>query len=612
MRKEILLPLKTLLFCAALSPAYAQISQGGLPVSMQQSVVGMHIPETTAANPDWAAYLQKEKQMSGAALFSSPLTAGLLAPIDFRFPQSGRLVPMEDGSTVWQGLIKIENAPSIGLYLEQFELPKGVKMFLSNNNKKQILGAFDYRNNDASGKFAIDVLQGDGVFVELNIEAGVDLEAIKIYADQAFVMHRGIEHLKQFVTLTEQTIDQYDNQFNGRSSICTINAICPQGTDYADSRKATIQTVYRYSNSVGLCSGTLINTTGNTAESCQPLILTAAHCENTGTLNNASFSQTMVRFNFERATCDDTSATNGTTMTGVNIHARANITGSSASSVNGDFMLLELRNPIPASYGVVLAGWNRSNSIVQTETSPRKFIGFHHPAGDNKKLSTAQQISSRGTQGGGQNPNGSRWRINFSVGYAAGGSSGSGLFDGDGHLIGIASTGIEVNSDSCKVNAAGEDVQAMRTINYNKLWHGWEYTVDGTADNRRVKPWLDPLGTGVEQLDALSNCVSETSTSTSNPNSITDLNKALSAAISLSPNPSFDGNVRLHYNLKAATQLKIQITDVNGRIVYTNATGKVQSGATLLDLKGLNNGMYFVKIETENSATVKKLMLSTR
>lgn len=611
MKKITFLAFTALISGAVFSPAYAQISKGGLPVSFQQGLEPIAVPVLSAANPDWEAHLLSESRLSPEESFSRPLMAGLFAAIDLRFPQSGRLETTAAGAKVWRAAIHIADAPSIGLYFEQFRLPKGVRMFLTNDNKQQVLGAFDHTNNDASGKFAVDVVQGDKVWIELDIEPGTNIDDIRLHADRAAVLHRGIEHLHRFAAISQQTLDQYDNQLNGRSSKCNINAICPQGADYADSRKATIQTMTPLGNGVGLCSGTLVNVTGNTAESCKPVILTAAHCESTGSLNDNQFAQTLVRFNFERSTCEDTGVTDGKTMTGVYIRSRANITGSNASTINGDFMVFELRQPIPASYDVVLAGWKRNNTIPQTHTEPQKFIGFHHPAGDNKKLSTAQQISSRSTQGG-QNINGSRWNVRYSVGYAAGGSSGSGLFDGDGHLIGIASTGTTWGvPDSCTESSDGGSALPMRSIQYNKLWHAWEYSVDGTADNRRVKPWLDPIGSGVEQMDALSNCVSEVTTTTDTSTSVHNLDNELNTAISLAPNPSFDGMVQVHYNLKRSEYLDITITDINGRVVHTTAlTGR--SGAEALNLKKVSSGMYFVKVSTKEHSTVKKLMISHR
>lgn len=587
----------------------AQVYDGGIPLSIQKGLDHIAIPVTRAPLPDWDSYLKEERQQNPEELFSKPLIAGMLSPVQFTFPESGMMTKTADGSLVWRGAISIAKAPSIGLYFERFYLPKGVKLFVTNDNKKQIIGAYDYRNNDASGKFAIDVLQGDKIWIELNIDPSVHLDAIKLYIDHAMVMYRGIEHLRQYALSDEQPIDAYDESFNGRSSICTINAICPQGSDYSISRRATVQTVGRNGNYVSFCSGTLINNTANTENNCRPLVLTAAHCEGTGSLNHATFDQTMIRFNFERPDCNGSSNTLGSTMTGVDILARSAINGSSAGDIDGDFMLFELRRAIPNRYEPVLSGWNRANNIPVQHTAPKKFIGFHHPAGDNKKLSTAQEISSRSTHLPGIQVDGNRWRITYTVGYVAGGSSGSGLFDGDGHLIGIASTGTLTNNpDSCLVNSLGQSAQIMRRVNYAKLWHSWDYNVDGPGDDRRLAPWLDPLGTGVEVLGPLQSCVSISQSE--NNVSIGHTADAFDQAVSLAPNPSFDGRVNIVYNLATSQHLDIIVMDINGKEMKRSHISNALSGTHQMDCSMLASGMYVVRIIGEHGITNKKLMLS--
>lgn len=587
--------------------SFAQISQGGLPRSFSYSDILTPVPINTYASPDWKAQLRKESETSDEARFSSALVGGLVSAADFAFPRSGSFTSLKEGGMIWRGMISIEDAPSIALYFDQFELPKGVRMFVYNENRKQVAGAFDAGNNDASGKFAIDVVQGAKVFVELNIDAAVDPEAIKLHMDKAVVMYRGNEHLLQYISGEEQLIDQWDSQLNGRSSVCMINAICPLGNNYINNRKATIQTIQTSGNTASFCSGTLVNNTANTPENCKPLLLTAAHCEASGSLDTSAFSQILVRFNFERTTCDNSGTTNGLTMTGVRVRARSHLISTSVSQINGDFMVYELRQAVPEHYNAVLSGWNRSNTITQSLTSPKQFTGFHHPGGDNKKLSVSQDVSSRNGTGGGANANGNRWRVNITSGYVAGGSSGSGLFDGDGYLIGIASTAGEMNPPaSCQVSGNGATVQAMSRINYQKLWHAWEYNVDGTADNRRVKPWLDPLNSGVMQLGAVTaQCTPISEAPVSIHNAGNDLDKA----IELYPNPSTDGKFSIQCNLKEQGDLQVVLMDINGRIIKAQKFTNVKSGVMPVSAGALQSGLYLVKISSANAYTVKKLIV---
>ncbi|OJV52347.1 MAG: hypothetical protein BGO31_05825 [Bacteroidetes bacterium 43-16] len=604
---------KYLLLCALGFIAFnndinAQIQYGGLPASLQQKLAFGTIPVSSYQNPDWAAFLEEESGTAISEKFNHAVRVGLHVATGFSFPQSGQLQVAADGTRVWRGVIHIEGAPAIGLMFDQFQLPEGVRLFASNENGRQVVGAFDHRNVQASGKFLIDAIQGDKVYLELDIAAGVKEDAIKLNIDKALVFHRAIEHLRQFVTEGNGIpIDQYDTTYNGRSSVCTINAICPQGTDYEKNRRATVSTI-NFGIGGGGCSGTLINNTGNTTQDCKPYILTATHCQGTGTLLNSDFDNVLVRFNFERPDCQGTGNTNAVSMNGVNVVARADYNTSwTTDELIGDFMLYELRQAIPASYGAVLSGWNRSNGIEESVNAPRKFIGFHHPMSDNKKLSTSQSVVSRmNTSPYNIDPDGSRWFTQTEVGYVSPGSSGSGLFDGDGRLIGIASTAgttFDVPVE-CSVNHRGQDVYAMDIVWYYKLWHGWEFSLHGTDSKRRLQPWLDPANTGVTTINSVtSSCeaISEIG--------IKNASNSLYEAVAIYPNPSTDGKVYLQYNLKEAENLDITVYDLSGNIVLTAKIARALNGIKTLNLEHAAMGMYFVKIATKQGFATQKLFI---
>lgn len=604
MTKKCFFTLATV-FLIALSNMFlqAQISQGGIPLSMKHDIPIPNIPVHNYIGSDWSEYLATEKKMSVEELFSKPQKVGLHIAADIGFPYSGQLSVMQDGTRVWRLAINVDGSPALGVLFDQYKLPKGVKLFLTNANKKQIAGAFDYSNNQASGKFVIDAVQGDQVFLELNIEPSIDLSEINLHIDYVLAFHRAIEHLSQYTT----TIDGWDEDLNGLSSVCNINAICPTGANYAYSRRATVQTLDLAPGGGG-CSGTLVNSTGNSTSDCKPYIITASHCQGSGSLSNADFDQMIIRFNFERPDCLGAGATNGQSITGVNILARAGYNDSlEADDIKGDFMIYQLRQSIPASYNAVLAGWNRSNTIATNVALPQKFIGFHHPYFDNKKLSTSQSIQSQDWPTEAPIANGNRWFQLTNEGYVGPGSSGSGLFDGDGRLIGIASTAsITPNvNDTCHLNIDQDDVYVMDVVWYDKLWHGWEYSVDGTDSNRRIKPWLDAGNTGVMTTDPV------TSTCESLPSlSINKMRNELDANISFFPNPSHDGKIHLQYNLKNATDLDIFVLDVNGRIVFNRSLKNVMHGRQAIDISGVANGMYVVKISSGIGNSSKKIMIS--
>lgn len=577
--------------------AHAQISQGGLPLSFQTDVNFSNIPVARYANPDWDAYLEQDKEDTR---FTKPFLAALYTTADFGFPQSGQMVTLDNGQRIWRGQISIAGAPAIGLLYDRFNLPKGVRLYLSNENHKQVLGAFDAENNDASGTFATDAVQGNTITVELNIDPFVDINAIGLHADKAAVFHRAIEHLRVYAG--DQTLDQVDDQLNGLSSTCMVNAICPQGTAYVNNRKATVQILIPAGQGYSLCSGTLVNNTGNAVGNCKAYLLTATHCEGTGSVSSTTFNQALTRFNFEYKNCAGTGLEpTSNTMVGLNFVARADYNSSvSTNSIKGDFMLLQMKQAIPGSYDAVLSGWNNSGSIATSVSEPKKFIGFHHPDGDNKKLSYTHQIQSSSL--GAAN---THWAMILENSYGSTGSSGSGLFNGDGYLIGQLSIGGDQSvPPTCINNAAGQATNIGDYVAYSKFAYVWDYSVNGTADNRKLKPWLDPANTGATTVDAVkSNCSVITTTG------IKTAVRDLSDNISVYPNPVTDGNLVVQYNLTSSQDINVKVYDLSGKEVYATSLAKAQNGTRKLNLSGLSNGMYMITFATEDGFASKKIML---
>ncbi|RYD97140.1 MAG: T9SS type A sorting domain-containing protein [Sphingobacteriales bacterium] len=599
----------------------AQISQGGMPLSIRNTGAINNIPVSRYTSPDWEAFLASEKTLTQEQKFTRPFIVALSAAADFGFPQSGQLEVTDNGYRIWRGVISVENAPAIGLAFDQYALPKGVQLFVTNENKKQIAGAFDAANNDPSGYFIIDAIQGSKVFVELNIAPGVTIDDIKLHIDKAVVFHRAIEHLQTYLIAGESTLDQIDAQLNGLSSVCMINAICATGDYVANPRKATVQTLsIGAGGQAGLCSGTLVNNAGNTAGgTCKPYITTASHCELTGETNNSSakFAQLLVRFNFERPDCAGTGATNGLSMTGVNLIARSAFQSGweqNIGNIKGDFMLYELKNAIPASYGAVLSGWKRQDADVQTTPGAgKKIYGFHHPVGDNKKMSSSASTISYAWPSQVPSATGARWGVQITEGYASPGSSGSGLFDGDGYLIGIASIAGQVGNipANCNNAAAGGTAQGppMNAVMYQKISNAWAYNENGIAGSNNLKPFLDPANAGIAKINSVNatTCTALTSGGgTDGAVTINRVDEQLDANVSVFPNPSKDGNIQLQFNLKEAIDMQVTVLDVAGRVVYKTQLKNARNGVKNLDLNHVANGLYVVKITTASGFAGKK------
>jgi len=586
--------------------AQAQLGEGGLPLSMQRSITTAWRPAIQYALPDWeAARNQYEKE---AAVFSRPFQIGVPVDMDIQFPHSGTMVTLENGTRVWRTSVWVQGAPAIGLYYNEFFLPKGVRMHLTNDNGRQVLGAYTFKNNFDDGLFAHEAVQGEKVHLELNIEPDVDVSAIQLHVDRGLIYFRSYEYLNQYASdesVRARPTDEDPFNLEGSSSTCGINAICPLGVNYPIQRKSSVQFLLPAG---GACSGTMINNTGNSEAECKPYLLTASHCEASSSVANSTFSQLLIRFNFEKLQCSGGAPATVNTLQGANFKARANYAEAVPPQINGDFLLLELRQPIPMAWDVYLSGWNRATTMPSPISYPKRYISFHHPGGDIKKVSASDDINAFGDAGGSLGP-GSHWQIfNVDSGGIEPGSSGSGLFDGDGYLIGVTSVaGDEVMG--CGTNGKGQPTLFFKYVAFSKMSVAWEYSVDGTNPINRLQPWLDPANTGAITLNPVkSNCTAASVAI----DPVIRRDDMLDNAISLYPNPSASGQTTATINLADAKDLVVTLHSISGAKLKTYDLKNIKSGSYSFDLSQYANGMYLLKFSDGYNHTTKKIMLTNR
>lgn len=598
--KKTLLALSLVAGCTFVSNA--QINTGGLPLSLvsaEAANTDQYFTPVSYPAPDLQQVMQEDAKASRTD--PKPYRAGVLIHTDFTFPQSGTFTTLSDGKKIWRGQINIANAPALLFYYDQFHLPQGVRLFITNANKKQIVGAFTENNNSADGRFASQEIQGGIVNFELDIDQHVNVENIRLHVNRAGYMYRSVAHLQQFAgnedggTASKPTLDP----FQGYSSVCEVNAICPAGQNYPEQRKATVRIIMPMGNNyVGFCTGTLIN---NTKGDCTPYILTATHCEETNSKINDTFSDWMFFFNFESPDCaGNGAAPDGAYMTGADFVSRANYNQNNQSII-GDFLLVKLRSKVPASYGAFFAGWNRATSMPANAT----YINFHHPSGDMKKLAVANNISPNGTFNQ-FSIQGTHWAVNFTTGGNEGGSSGSALFDANGRIIGDLSGGSDNQGCVADTNGLGDQATLGIDAVYSKLSRNWEYPEGNGVANAQLKPWLDPLNTGSTTINSLS----ASGTCNSPTTGITNTNAALDNAVTVYPNPVINGTLRLRINLDKTTDLVVSVYDITGARKAVYNMKQIRSGEYTFDMSNYANGAYMISISNGEATTSKKIMLT--
>ena len=456
--------LATLCLLCCITLAQAQLSFGGAPAMTAQShrVVEV-VPPFNAQDLRTAGHWHQVDD-------GSPLIVGRMLPLsgDFYSQATHEVV---QGRSVYHLEITAPDAQGLSLSFDKLALQPGDRLYLFDPARKQVLGAFTSESNPDGGVFGTNPIAGNSLVIQY--------EPAGALADI---------HLKQLGYFFESVAAPQNISGEGASGVCNVNVNCPEGADMQDVKNGIAQIVVVVNGMIGSCSGTLVN---NTSEDWRPLIMTAYHCTFykdplSGKVMNASeedFRQWVFNFHFERPEC-----------------ANNQWVGEQAYSISGakrlaavpmdhgsDALLVETLNPIPDYYGVYYNGWDRSGTLEP------KAKGLHHPSGDVMKISTITEPLINGTWMTKDNVGAKD--AHFAVRYAKtenghcvteGGSSGSGLFNSKGLLIGTLSGG------------AAECDKGINALNmYGKLSEHWaRSTQDNSQQLQPLAQVLDPKGSG--------------------------------------------------------------------------------------------------------------------
>ncbi len=588
---------KSLLFASmfavgvGLNSVNAQKGNGGFPLSFKSPVEESSFGLINISDAVFDSYLNGTKTSTGQMY-----EVGWAIPADMNLMDGGIWKELEDGSKIYKTSIKVANAKALALYYKDFFLPKGVSLYLYNENHKQILGAYDHSTSADSRIFSNQPVIGEIVHLELNIAPNAEIEKIALGLNFVGAYYRGVEN--ESVVYADETPLVNDPEV-GAAASCHTNAMCPQGNAQDEARKATLRIVITGGpgTSMGYCSGTLINNTGNQANgTCKPLFLTASHCDEENGMSDAHFQYWQFRFNYQMSACTDgtapTDASSPTMTSGAKFKARSyypsfTSTNPESSSLVQDFLLLELNGTLPSGYHLI--GWNRSSSLT-SDPGQSVFYGFHHPAGDVKKLSLGTDIAGNGTFNQ-STVAGTHWKMGFGIGGTSPGSSGSGLFDANGLLVGDLSGGATGN---CPADGKKYGPDAL----YSKISYGWENAFDQTqfpahaGAGSRLKDHLDPLNLGLGWLGTTEsdNCSDFTSVK---------VNKQENLDVFVFPVPSNDGKINIQLNVDKTADFAATIVDVSGREVQKFMFNNRSTNLKSLDLSQLTNGIYFLTLSSE-------------
>lgn len=368
-----------------------------------------------------------------------------------------------DEFNVWQLQINAPDAKAITLVYDKFWLPEGAKLFIYSYDKKHLLGAFTSMNNnkvkEISG-FVTGFVKGDDIIVEYYEPKNIKEKGIISISRIGYVY-------KDLAIFNYETLSGFGNSLS-----CHVNINCPDGNNWQNEKRAVAAIYNIYGGAI--CSGALVN---NTSNNRTPYLLTANHClSGSDAEGNNNLWHWVFYWNYESPNCSNGNDFTPPSSQGAMLKANNSYT---------DFALLELNDNLDnvTGYTPYYLGWTRSTTAATSAT------GIHHPRGDIKKISVDNNpISIHGNTinwvGGTTSQPNTHWKTIFDIGAIQGGSSGSPLFDQNHRVIG---------------QLHGGDVTCSPlTSYYGRFDLSWDY---GSSSTRRLKDWLDPIGSNPQTID---------------------------------------------------------------------------------------------------------------
>lgn len=489
---------------------------------------------------------------------SQPWRYGIERPLDIDINSSGVWNTLPDGSgSVWMAAIQSPDAINLSINFNDIYIPEGARLQLFNGDRSDMSRVYKSSENTPNNKLASWFVTGDIVWIEYFEPANVSqISRLNIGS----VIH-GYRMGK---------VHQYFDENRGLndSGICNFDVNCPTGNDFDNLKNIVKKAVALLTLGNGyLCSASLIN---NTASDKKPYLLTANHC-----LQNSDPTYWSVRFNWMSP-----SPVCGSEDDSVDIQTNFTASGAELKASNSlsDFALVELVNPIPASWDIAFAGWDMN------DTEPLFEVGIHHPNGDIMKICRdddgAVKENANGTEvwliGGVSVGSGNGWEL----GTTESGSSGSPLFDDSGRIIGQLYAG----QSSCDGIENNNDYDI-----YGRLGVSWDA---GSTPQTRLKDWLDPLNTGQTTTESIQNILSVPD----NP---------IIGVLEIFPNP-------------ASTTITISNTRYPNLVfgLYTATGQQLMSGSlsntdNVLNIDTCAKGIYFLNLidEDTNKRITKKIII---
>ena len=430
--------------------ATAQISSGGMPYSYTitsprstQYIEFENVENNSfvVTDLDMDAIRDEIEALNTCVNCSSGFYYGKEQDVQIDFFEAAQIIETTGNKNVW--ILKIESAMAEGFQLicSNFYIAEGGKLFIYNEDRSMLLGAFTSENNRADNIFVTQHISGSNIYIEYVAPTGAESSVIFIdklvyIFDNFFSESKGPfsdEGAAECQTNTScLAVDTYDIEVKS-----TVLILGPSGADYW-----------------GICTGVLINDGFNYASRTKPFLLTANHCyEHINEYDFSTYSDVskwVFLFRHEATSC--TSDGSDLPSSRKNSANGGGVLSRDEKSQKSDYLLIELNNSvnqISRNNDVVFAGYdvNPPDNIPGGSYNRASFI--HHPKGDVKKITLLEEEAQ---SVGWNKPGNDHWEMKATAGFKGEpGSSGAPLFNKDHQVIGLCHGGNdEITCDSPK------------------------------------------------------------------------------------------------------------------------------------------------------------------
>ncbi|MBO4581771.1 MAG: trypsin-like peptidase domain-containing protein [Bacteroidales bacterium] len=509
----------------------AQIGHGGLPYSFNKYQLQLtDIPVVSLPVKSHALLLEEETKEDKSKAYKFGENIAVYCTPD----NCGIWEEFPDGSRLWRVKIQSQGAYSLNFVFDSFYIPSHSRLYIYTADKQYVAGAFTAENNNAAGDFATALFPGDEVVLEY-YEAACDRDSTRIVLSSVIHAYKDMKG------------------YWGDSDDCNIDINCPQGSNMQIQKRAVVLILrYNYAH----CTGTLMN---NVRQDGTPYLLTANHCVEG---YEGSLSRFVFVFNYEAVSCNSSQQATVYSINGATCLARY---------AHSDFCLLLLSSVPTQEMTPYYAGWNARSEL------PVSAVGIHHPSGDMKKISVADNKFSYSKYET-DFPNNTHIQLYWAQGTTEGGSSGSPLFNQDKLVVGQLEGGY-----------AGCDFQEGEDL-YGRLAYSWTNNNNSSA-SKRLDCWLDADSTGTLVLQGYD---PYDTLGVHSPNS--------TASIKAYPNPA---SQKISMEGVDEDDCMYGIYDIKGQCVSRGVLNSYHS----IDVSLLKQGMYMIRIKGELiNSTIKVLI----